>query len=304
MTITPQAIKDQEFQVKFRGYDPIEVKAYLDLIAEEFFELHEGNRRQTEAVAELDKKYQELFQEREELLRAARDGEAYADEIRKEQFARESALVEMQRKTDRLEGLVSVLEQEKADLLAARSDRENELSLETQALQGRIRDKQDELVRAEAEAEQLRQRLAEFEKQVADARQDEQVFKSTIIAAQSFAEDLRKKAEQESRQLMDQARHDVETYRRKAEAELAGLPVEIERLNQQRLQARDELRAILQTYLANLDAFGERPDSKNKTEDDDLSDLFQSITLPDDALTGAAGLDQISQELGLATDKT
>lgn len=30
MAITPQAIKDQEFQVKFRGYDTVEVKAYLE----------------------------------------------------------------------------------------------------------------------------------------------------------------------------------------------------------------------------------------------------------------------------------
>ena len=44
MSITPQAIKDQEFQVKFRGYDAIEVKAYLELLAEEFFELHEQIR--------------------------------------------------------------------------------------------------------------------------------------------------------------------------------------------------------------------------------------------------------------------
>ena len=44
--ITPQIIKDQEFQTKFRGYDPIEVKAYLDLIAEEFFDLQERCRLQ------------------------------------------------------------------------------------------------------------------------------------------------------------------------------------------------------------------------------------------------------------------
>ena len=48
MSITPQAIKDQEFQVKFRGYDTLEVKAYLELLAEEFFELHEQNRKMAE----------------------------------------------------------------------------------------------------------------------------------------------------------------------------------------------------------------------------------------------------------------
>lgn len=286
MTITPQAIKDQEFQVKFRGYDPIEVKAYLDLIAEEFFELHEGNRRQAEEAAEIEAKRQELLQERDELLRAARDGEAYADELRKEQFARESALMELQRKSDRLEGLVAALEQEKAELLAGRGGREGDLNLEVERLQAQVQEKGNDMVRAEAELDQLRQRVAAFEKQVADARQDEMVFKSTIIAAQNFAEDLRKKAEQESRQAMDQARHEVETYRRKAEQELASLPIEIERLNQQRLHVREELRAILETSLANLDAFGEEPDGKSKMEDDDLADLFQSITLPDDEPVG------------------
>ncbi len=286
MTITPQAIKDQEFQVKFRGYDPIEVKAYLDLIAEEFFELHEGNRRQAEEAAETEAKRQELLQERDELLRAARDGEAYADELRKEQFARESALMELQRKSDRLEGLVAALEQEKAELLAGRGGREGDLNLEVERLQAQVQEKGNDMVRAEAELDQLRQRVAAFEKQVADARQDEMVFKSTIIAAQNFAEDLRKKAEQESRQAMDQARLEVETYRRKAEQELASLPVEIERLNQQRLHVREELRAILETSLANLDAFGEEPDGKSKMEDDDLADLFQSITLPDDEPVG------------------
>ncbi len=46
MAITPQAIQDQEFQSKFRGYDTVEVKAYLELIAEEFYELLEQVRQQ------------------------------------------------------------------------------------------------------------------------------------------------------------------------------------------------------------------------------------------------------------------
>ena len=50
MAITPQAIKDQEFQTKFRGFDPIEVKGYLELVAEEFFELLEKVRQQEEEI--------------------------------------------------------------------------------------------------------------------------------------------------------------------------------------------------------------------------------------------------------------
>ena len=65
MSITPQTIKDQEFQTKFRGYDTIEVKAYLDLIAEEFFELLEAKNRQDQEVAALQARCQSLVEERD-----------------------------------------------------------------------------------------------------------------------------------------------------------------------------------------------------------------------------------------------
>ena len=63
MAITPQAIKDQEFQVKFRGYDAIEVKAYLELIAEEFFELFEQVRKQVEDIEGLVEEKEELVEQ-------------------------------------------------------------------------------------------------------------------------------------------------------------------------------------------------------------------------------------------------
>ena len=60
MAITPQAIKDQEFQIKFRGYDAIEVKAYLELIAEEFFEVFEQVRQQNEDIEGLTEEKEDL----------------------------------------------------------------------------------------------------------------------------------------------------------------------------------------------------------------------------------------------------
>ena len=61
MAITPQAIKDQEFRVKLRGYDTIEVKAYLELIADEFFEMFEQAKQQTDYI-------DGLIEEKEELI--------------------------------------------------------------------------------------------------------------------------------------------------------------------------------------------------------------------------------------------
>ena len=67
MSMTPQVIKDQEFQVKFRGYDAIEVKAYLELLAEEFFELNEQNRVLAENIEGFTVEKQTFKSEREKL---------------------------------------------------------------------------------------------------------------------------------------------------------------------------------------------------------------------------------------------
>ncbi|MDP3481389.1 MAG: DivIVA domain-containing protein, partial [Desulfoprunum sp.] len=72
MSITPQAIKDQEFQIKFRGYDSLEVKAYLELLAEEFFELHEQNRKLTEESTVFFDQNEVLQREKEEFLKDTR----------------------------------------------------------------------------------------------------------------------------------------------------------------------------------------------------------------------------------------
>jgi len=56
MAITPQLIKDQEFQIKFRGCDPLEVRDYLETIADEFFELQEQCKEQFEELELLRKR--------------------------------------------------------------------------------------------------------------------------------------------------------------------------------------------------------------------------------------------------------
>ena len=66
--LTPQAIKDQEFQIKFRGYDAIEVKAYLELLAEDYFELSEQNRIHVEEIESLVAEQKSLTLEKEALV--------------------------------------------------------------------------------------------------------------------------------------------------------------------------------------------------------------------------------------------
>jgi len=79
--LTPQAIKDQEFQIKFRGYDAIEVNAYLELLAEDFFELTEQNRIQADEIQALQSEQESLARDKEVLAVEVKEIQENADGI-------------------------------------------------------------------------------------------------------------------------------------------------------------------------------------------------------------------------------
>jgi cell division initiation protein len=58
MNITPQDILEQEFHVRFRGFDMAEVDAFLERIAESYFKTLEENQRLNEQVEKLQKNSQ------------------------------------------------------------------------------------------------------------------------------------------------------------------------------------------------------------------------------------------------------
>ncbi len=279
MSITPQAIKDQEFQVKFRGYDSIEVKAYLELLAEEFFELHELRRKQEEEYAELYEENQALKQEKDSLVEEGRE-QIERSEISVQQFQeKDQIILALEEKASQLEKAVESSEQEKKLQQEAWERQESTLREEIDRLKEGLDDKQTAVSATSNEAEKLRAQIEVLESQIKELKQEEIDFKSTIIAAQKFADDLREKSQEESARLLEQAHDEVETFRREAEKELASLPVEIENLQRKKAQVREDLRAVLKGYLDQLDI---GPDIAAVDNDEDLSDLFQSISLNDD----------------------
>lgn len=70
MKITPLDIQQQQFRVKFRGFDMVEVDNFLDLVANEFEELlRENNRVKEEDLKKLER-IQELEGAEKELRNA------------------------------------------------------------------------------------------------------------------------------------------------------------------------------------------------------------------------------------------
>lgn len=275
MSITPQSIKDQEFQSKFRGYDTIEVKAYLELLAEEFFELHELRRKQEEEFAELHEEAEALKQERTELLEDTREREERTEASVVQFLEKDEVIDELQKKVEELEKAVESSEQEKTLQQEAWERQESELREEIETLKNSRKDETGTSSGGSSELERLKAQIELYEAQIVELKKEEVDFKAALLAAQRFADDLRKKAQEESDQMMEQAIEEVETFRKEAEHEVAHLPIEIDRLRKQKEEVRGELKAVLHGYLEKLDDDA----VTSAVDDDDLSELFQSIPL-------------------------
>jgi DivIVA domain-containing protein len=248
--LTAQAIKDQEFQVKFRGYDTIEVKAYLELLAEDFFELGEQSRVQGEEIESLLAAQEMLLQEKEGLvaeleLSHQRDA-SLQEEIDQRQQEKDRELAELKELLETVQATLALLEQENREYLEKISELEARLA----GVAGVAPQEQLEMSKMQARLELLEEQNRELKEQGAD-------FKTTILAAQKFADNLRQTSEEEARQMLEEARAEVEKFRREAEAELARLPEEINRLRRKRLTVKEELKAVLTSYLDSLAEVGD-----------------------------------------------
>lgn len=269
--LTPQAIKDQEFQIKFRGYDAIEVKAYLELLAEDFFELSEQNRVQVEEIEALQAEQESLVRDKETLAAEVKESQDNADGIQSD--------IEEGYKHKDLE-----IEELKVKLETAEKQLE-ELKEENTAHSEKIEELEEQLTgdiglseQDQSELEKLRTRVAVLEEQNSELKQEGVDFKTTILAAQKFSDSLKETSEAEAAQLMENARLEVESFKAEAEAELAHLPKEIEDLKEKKGKVKEELKNTLLGYLNALDDLSR---DAVAPKDDDLSDLFESIEIPD-----------------------
>jgi len=283
MAITPQAIKDQEFVVKFRGYDAIEVKAYLEMIAEEFFELFEEVRQQTEEIERLVDEKQDQIERHSSLdkdISALMDkNDRLAEELAK---SNEQNTV-LTREINELKETISDLEREKEEKDLELSAAREQIYVEKELAESEKKEKEDFV-----------ERLAEVEKKWSEQKNVEIDFKETLLAAQRFSREMRKTSEDEADEILKKARADAEKLRQETFQELARYPKEIERLKMKRNQVREDLRTVLTICLENLDIF------KNDEEDEeDFSDLFQSMVISDDGTVNHEELAKLDMELDL-----
>lgn len=285
--LTPQAIKDQDFQIKFRGYDAIEVKAYLELLAEDFFELTEQNRIYEGETESLKTELELLRREKDNLAAEVRLSQENAEGI-------QSQIDQGNKHKDKeISDMMVLVEETRASALA--------LEVENRDLQNKVQELEEKLaggvgasIHEQAEIEKFRAKIELLEEQNRELKQQGFDFKTTILAAQKFADSLRQSSEEEAQRIMEKARADVQKFRTEANAELSRLPKEIDKLHQQRIKVREDLRSMLHSYLEALEIF---PDQEGGGKEDDLSDLFESILLPDEEISDPDDIGNITMDL-------
>jgi len=289
MAITPQAIKDQEFQVKFRGYDTVEVKAYLELIAEEFFELLEQVRQQIDELDIIVEERDSLASDKKALEEELNSTRGSSEEIQTEFAERDSEVAKLQSDIETLKSQITALESEK-------ESQERVLAEAHEKTAEKERDFQEEKERTG----KLLDKIEQLEQQNQELRGEEIDFKSTLVAAQKFTNDLKKKSEQEAREIIEKAKSDAERLRQETFAELASYPAEIEKLKKRRNNVRNELEDILKMTLESLDIF------KDDGEKEDYGELFQKIKFDNNGLINTDELEDLDMDLELPSseDKT
>ena len=121
MQITPIEIRKQEFHKAFRGYDPGEVEAFLEMVAEEMESLNRENSELKERLTAQQSKLKDYEEMRDSLHKALVTTERAADEkIENAQKEAELILSDAQLKGEKLieeaRGKVLKYERDIADL--------------------------------------------------------------------------------------------------------------------------------------------------------------------------------------------
>ncbi|MCK5071521.1 MAG: DivIVA domain-containing protein [Desulfocapsa sp.] len=279
MTITPQLIKDQEFQVKFRGCDPLEVRDYLENIADHFFELQEKCKKQSEELEKLRNEKESSDDYTGSLETDMEFTRKISDELKDGCSQKEERIKELTKEVDELQLRIADMEQENVE-------RDEEVSEASAS----VEEAKAELKKAEAENSSLQGRIEILLEQNSDLKKEEVDFKATLASAQRFAMDLKEESKVEAAGMIADAEAEIKKIRDDAHEELERLPVEIEALKKKKGDVKADLKSTLESYLETIEVFypddEEETTETSKVESEDAAEenneLFQTIQINDD----------------------
>ena len=169
----------------------------------------------------------------------------------------------------------------------------------------------------------LTAKIEEMTKEVVTYHTQEKTFQNAILSAQNIADEMKEKSRHEAEVMLAKALEDAKQIREEASAETEKLKQEIDQLNELKNKIKGDMRQLLQGYLERIEQEPEAVASASPTlepasapptpeplvagpeepasEEEDLSDLYEKIDLPDDLL-GASPTDEEADSVDQQTD--
>jgi chromosome segregation ATPase len=294
MAITPQLIKDQEFEIKFRGCDPLEVRDYLEIVANEFFELQEQCAEQLEELESLREVKENSENYTGSLETDMEFTRKISDDLKDSCAQKEEKVLELTKEVEELQLRIADMEQE-----------DSEHAEEVSTMEALIEEVEIALKESEKEKNTLNSKIDLLKEQNEELRKDEVDFRSTLSSAQQFAEELKQKSRSEAEEMILETRGEIQTIRDDAQEELERLPREIEILEKKKNKVKADLKAILEGYLETIDVF--YPDdeitSEKQTADEPMetetgAELFQKIEINEDGSLDSEDVERLKNESG------
>lgn len=223
--LTAQDIQSQEFEIKFRGYEPSEVNKFLEQVSDTIIELTEQNGAQAKEIAELKEQLNSFTDDNESLettsQTAEQDNDNFDNEaltLTEEPQPESEHLIEI----EKLRTKVAVLEEMNNTL------RQEELDFKTT------------ITAAQSFSDSLK------EASVAEATKLKE-------ESEARAAELKAASEAAAAEQMENLRLEIDSIKQESEQELAQLVTDIEKLKTQKKQVKGELKHTLYTYLNALD---------------------------------------------------
>ncbi len=298
--LKPQVIRDQEFEIKFRGYDPVEVKSYLELLADDFFELSEEKRI-------LQEKLDAANEAREKRMKAmgALESLEGVDDLASELKSgaiRDETIEDVREKLLHAKSRVEMLTTENMGYLSQIGDLSKQLEVfETDSVQERkekeellkqvavlsqqnaeLKEKSSRAAQDSSEFQRLSQEVEQLRNENNRLKKEENSLKNTLVSAQGFADTLRENAEKEAAEMIDDAKMEAKSITDQLEVDAARLSAEIKVLEGKKSEARSELLAVLHSYIAAVDdasvgVSADEPVDEDFAAEDSTEDLVDTF---------------------------
>ena len=116
----------------------------------------------------------------------------------------------------------------------------------------------DQTEEYERDTRALQERVSALEAQVLELKEGEEVLRRAVVSAERIANDIRQNAEKESQLLGREAEAAKEKLLREGLQRARDMRVEIEKIRAEKALFIDQFRALLRTYIDNLDRVEDR----------------------------------------------